>query len=315
MNAKQLLKQIETNRGLITTNSEHAYEHLQLLKNNYAHLINEEIELNIELSNSLVELHFNSNYQAAIDNSMAALERFKNSIFNKVVSIHLKTIGFCYAHTGEFDLAERYLLEAMSALSANDADYISDKGHILFLLAMNLEFKEGSEDQALNYLIEAIELMDDKEYALKRANCLMGMGNIYNNKNDIPEALRCYRQAAEVFEDGYSLANMASVYSNIGNCYIKIQEFEQAEQYHLKSLDLRLKFSSPAEICISYFNLGVFYKAVNNFAKSDDYLHRAQKISEELGTKPFNNQINEELDDLARKRKGYKSLTEVKIHG
>ncbi len=300
MNARQLLDLLRINRQLIVQRNEQAQEHLQMLKKDYAPVLNDETSLGIELSNSLIELYFNSNYISAIDNSVAAVDKYKDTKCRHAIARHFKIIGHCYAHLGDFDLAEMYLLDALDNVAETDEDYIDDKTGILHTLAMSHEFKDDKSTKPIEYLNQAIELLNDEKYAITKANCLMGLGNIYNNIDSMDEALKNYRLAADTFERRYALLNMASAYSNIGSCYIKLEDFDEAEKYLQKSLDLRIKFGSPDELSISYFNLAILFKARKQFVLAEDYLFKAQTIVDELGNRPFLAQVNEEIDDLAR---------------
>lgn len=298
MDAGQLVKQIRDNREMLVSNNHLAVEHFQLLKRNYTHLMNEEVALNFELSEALWAFQAHSDYKKAIDISLAVLDKYPDSAFKNLIAMHMRNIGQSYAHLGDFVLAEMYLIEAMDNLEVNDHRYKSNKALILNNLAMTCEFKATDHERAIDYLNQALALLEGDEDKVKRANCLMGLGNIYNTMNNIPVALDNYRRAAEVFEENYLLANMGSAYSNIGNCYLKMQELEQAEGYHQKAFDLRMKLGSPYPISVSFFNLGMVYKTQNKLAQARDFLNKACKMVEELGDKPFALQINKEIDDL-----------------
>lgn len=303
MNTEQLLQQISTNRDLIASNNEQALEHLQMLKKNYIHLANEEVHLSIELNFSLAELHFKSNYEAAIENSLSVIDKFRDSGHNILLARHLKTIGHCFAHIGEFDLAEKNLLEALSIITPAESDYAATRSDILHTLAMTEDIKDESPEKAIAYLTEAIDLLNDERYAIMRANCFMGLGNIYNNAEKIEDALKNYRAAVDTFEQQYMLRNMASAYSNIGNCYTKLKEYDKAEEYQLRALDLRMKSGSPDDISISYFNLACIYRGKNDFAKTEESLEKSKVILEQIGNVPFLKLINEMSDDLERTKK------------
>lgn len=300
MNATQLLQQIKTNRALIARNNKHAYEHLQMLKNDYAHIANHEVLLSLALSDSLAELHFNSNYSAAIENSVAAVDKFKDCGYDDLVALHLKTIGHCFVHLGEFDLAEQNLFEAMRVVTPANEDYLPIKADILHTLAMNEDVKDEGYEKGIQYLTEAIGLLKGTEHELMLANCQMGLGNMHNSAQNAEEALINYLVAAETFEHHYALRSMASVYSNIGNCYTVLKDFDLAEKYLEKSLDLRMQFGSPDDISISYFNLAIVYKDKNLLDKSSEFLNKSKVILEQIGNKPFIKMVNDMLDDLDR---------------
>lgn len=304
MTPEQLLKQIKINRDLIISHNQHAYEHLQMLKGDYPHLASEEITLSIELNNTLAEIHYHSNYKAAIQNSHKVVTRYADTRHSSLIALHYRTLGFCYSNTGEFELAERNLLKALDCLDASLPEYVINRSDILHTLAMNHEMMEEGSQRSIDYLLNAMEGLDGEAHAIKRANCLMGIGNVYNNMNNVAKALGYYLQAAETFEQKFVLANMASAYSNIGNCYIKMNEPDKAERYLEKSLELRLKFASPDDISISYYNLAIVYKVRNQLDKSREYLLKARQILEQIGNKPYITEVNERLAELDRLASG-----------
>lgn len=303
MNAPQLLTQLRTNRDLISRNNQQAYEDLQMLKKEYAHLADDAVTLSFALNHSMAEVHFKSNYSGAIENSLAAVDKFNNCAHHELLALHLKTIGYCFAYLGEFNLAENNLLEALTLVTPNQADYAAIRSEILHTLAMNEDIKEEGNDKAIQYLTEAISLLVEEKHAAMRANCLMGLGNLYNNVENIEEALKNYLAAADTFEQQYMLRNMAAVYSNIGNCHIKLKNFDKAEEYQLRSLELRMKSGSPDDISISYYNLACVYKDKSEFNKAEEYLEKSKTILEQIGNVPFLKSVNQMIDDLELAKK------------
>lgn len=300
MNAEQLLKQVIINRGLIVRKSEDAHEHLQTLEQEYAHLINEEIALAIALNHSLVHLIFKGSYKAAIDNSLAVLDKHFNTAYKNALSFHLKMVGVCYAHLGNFDLSERYLLDAVDTVDADANPCKVTKSDIFHSLAMAQDFKDPNSIKIPHYLKLAVELLGENGEDDRMANCIMGLGNYYNNIGKPNEALEQFKKAAEAYEKNYRLNNMAGCYSNMGSCYLKLKDIVSAETYLNKALELRLKSGSPNDLAISYFNMGVLCFEKADYAQAEEYFNKVLLIAEETGNKPFIVMANDKLDELAR---------------
>lgn len=303
MNKEQLLKQLRTNHELIGRNNEHAYDHLLMLKSDYAHLADEEIELYIELNTSLAMKYFRADYEGALDNSLAAIGRFEQTAYRYLLAQHQRLAGHVYAERAEYELAEKYLFMALDNTHAGDPDYESVRALILHTLAMVHEYKCDGPEKPIAYLTEAIALLSDEIHGARRATCMMGLGNIYNEAEQIEEALKYYLQAAEVYEDRFLLADMAAAYSNIGNCYTKLVDFDRAEKYLNKSLELRLKAGSPSAISISYYNLGVLYKERGELEKASDLFLQTKEQAERSGNRQFLEMIEDEIADLQKKYK------------
>ncbi|MFM2306646.1 MAG: hypothetical protein RLZZ367_1315 [Bacteroidota bacterium] len=306
MDSDDIVRKIKLNREQIVRNNEAAIQAFWLLKNECENIVDEEIKLNITLSEALYLFQAKSDYRKSIDISQEVLERYPGSIYKNVVAMLLRNIGQCYAYLGEYDLAERFLQEAIDNLDKTDAMFNANKALILNSMAMTCEFKGADYEKAINYLNEAMMLLSGDNDAVKRANCLMGLGNLYNTLNNVPKALDKYLQAAEIFEATQELGNIAATYSNIANCYLKMNEFELCESNHNKALDIRMRLGAPYPLGISYFNLGTFYKITGDYEQAYHFLHTALALVKEVNNAPFIAEIIEELDavdQLAKNRR------------
>lgn len=290
------------NRGLIIRKNDDAFSHLETLENDYLRLMDDQIALEIALNHSLVHLVHHANYSRAIDNSLAAIDRFSNTKYKNALALHLKMVGVCYSNIGDFDLGERYLLEALDTINADENPRAAAKSDIYHSLAMSYDFKDPSSSKIALYLNKAIELLDPESDAERIANCVMGLGNYYNNIHKNEESLAQYKIALEVFERLYRLGSMANCYSNLGSVYVKLNELEQGEYYLNKALELRLKFGSPDELAISYFNIAMLYKQRMQIDLCEENLLKTLQILEPAGNKPFIQRVNDRLDELNRMR-------------
>lgn len=307
MDSAVIIKQIKANREQIVRNNEAAVQAFWVLKSEYENTTNEEIKLNIALSEALYLFQAKSDYRKSIDVSQEVLQQYPGSQYKNVVAMHLRSIGQCYAYMGEFNLAERFLQEAIENLDKKHPYYNSNRALILNSMAMTCEFKGADYEKAIDYLNEAMMLLSGDNDAVKRANCLMGLGNLYNTLNNVPKALDKYLQAAEIFEEARELGNIAATYSNIANCYLKMNEFELCESYHNKALDIRMRLGAPYPLGISYYNLGAYYKVAGDYEQAYHFLHTALVLVKEVNNQPFIDEITTELeavDQLAKKNRG-----------
>lgn len=301
MNKEQLLKQLRTNHELIGRNNEHAYDHLMMLKSDYAHLVDEEVELFMELNTSLAMKYFRADYAGALNNSLALISRYGQTAYRYLLAQHQRLAGHVYVERAEYELAEQYLFMALENVHTNEPDYESLRAMILHTLAMMHEYKGDGPEKPIAYLTEAIAVLSDEMHGVRRATCMMGLGNIHNEAGQVEEALKYYHQAAEMYEHRYLLADMAAAYSNIGNCYTKLLDFDRAENYLNKSLELRLKAGSPSGISISYYNLGILYKEQGELEKAGELFLKTRQQAERAGNKQFLEMIDEEFADLQKK--------------
>ncbi len=299
MNDEQFIKQISINRDLIVRRNETAYEHMETLVNSYAHLIEGKAEIMLEMNKALLKLYFDTDYAGAIDISLNAVEKFKNSPHKAQVAFHMKMIAHCHLHLGEYDIAMRYLEEAIKTLPTDDKDYIPNKVDMLYALAQAEEHKDVRSEKMAEHLQQALQLLSGED-DIRRANCLMGLGNYYNNIEQPEQALKHFHEAVTTFEKEYLIQHLSNTYSNMGICYLQLQDFAETQNYMQKALDLRLKAGSPDMLAISYSNFGMLYKATEEYDKAEESLMLSQKIAEEIGFKQLIDKNNLLLNEIGR---------------
>ncbi len=300
MTNTQLIKLLGTNRELIQRNNAHAIEHLQMLKSDYGHITDGEVGLQMELNNSLVEIHFNSDYRKAISNSLKAIDKYSHCEHKNLIARHYWLIGHSYANNGEYGRADEYLRMCLTTLEAGEG-YVATKCDTLMALAMNEEFRNKGKGSSLHYLLENMKLLENEQQPIRMAACQMGLGNVYINMGKVDEALKNYHLAAETYEQFFDLANMASAYSNLGTCYFNLKEYAECEKFLQKSLDLRLKFGSPDHVAISQFNLGVVYKATERFEDAYDLLLKSKETFTRTGNQHYLDGVEEILQEITLK--------------
>ncbi len=288
MNTERILKMLYSNRELIQRNTREAIEDLHTLKRDYAAVTDEEVLLNFEFNSSLCEMVFHSAHQKSIEISLKALAQYPDTPHHTILSWHYWLIGHNHAILGNHSEATGYLEKAI-ALNENDDSTVakiiqSDSYHTL---AMNNELGELGSEKSMEYLQKGLAILPEKKGDVRRANLLMGMGNICLNTNKLTEALEYYHEAAITYEHHYDLPNMAGAYSNIGTCYIKLQDLAQAENYLQKSLDLRLRFGSPEHISISYYNLAIVYRDKGDYTTARELLIKSREILKRSGSVPY----------------------------
>ena len=299
MNDEQFLKQVSINRELIVRRNETAYEHMETLVNSYAHLIQGKAEIMLEMNKALFKLYFDTDFAGAIDISLNAVEKFKDSPHRNQLAFHMKMIAHCHLHLGEYDIAMRYLEEAITTLPTDDKDYIPNKVDMLYALAQAEEHKDVRSEKMAEHLQQALQLLSGED-DIRRANCLMGLGNYYNNIEQPEQALKHFHEAVTTYEKEYLIQHLSNTYSNMGICYLQLQDLFGANNYMQKALELRLKAGSPDMLAISYSNFGMLYKATEEYDKAEESLMLSQKIAEEIGFKQLIDKNNLLLNEIGR---------------
>ncbi len=276
---------IGSNRELIQRNTAAALEDLHQLKLEYGQMENEEVLLNLELNQSMAEISFYSRYDKASANSLAVIERFKDTAHKNALARHYWLVGQCYAFNGEHDKAYNSLTQSLNLATDGLPDFIELKADVLIALAINTEVQHEGSEESIQYLQNCLQLVSAPQHFIRKANALMGIGNVLVNMLKAEESLQYFHEAAETFEQHYDLGNMASAYSNMGTSYVILKNWEKAEEYLSRSLELRKKFGTPAHLSISYYNLGIVYKEQGKLHQAYEVLNKSREILLTCSTK------------------------------
>lgn len=270
---------IGSNRELIQRNTIDAVEDLRQLKQEYGHINNDEVQLNLELNQAMSEISFHSRYDRAASHCLTVVEKFKDTAHKNALARHYWLLGQCYTFSGQYEKANKALNYSLELANKNQADGTLLQADVLHILAINSEMQNEGSEESLNYLQQCLQLITDPGHVIRKANALMGIGNVLVNMRRAEEALPYFTEAAETYEQHYDLPNMAAVYSNMGTSYLLLNNWGKAEEFLLKSLDLRKKFGTPADLSISYYNLGIVYRDQGKLKEAYAALNKSREIS------------------------------------
>ena len=142
--------------------------------------------------------------------------------------------------------------------------------------------EEGNQDQAINYLIDALRWNSKNGYAL------LMMGNILSKfKNDLPTAMKYYDQALTANPNDYITMN------NIGENLMQQGKYEEAKKYFHQSLAINNSFPN------AQFALGIIAEMENDLLNAFEYTILALKNTSEQA--PFYQKIVKQAFEIAQK--------------
>lgn len=281
MDPKQILDMITANRRYIRLKSNIALQNLAMLHKSFDGIADEECRLALALNDSFVEVIFSADYTAAIDISLRTLELYKDSACIELIAEHETLVGRCYTFLTEYDTALEHLqrAEEMTFGLLPDSEEVRGlRADILHNLAMNNHHADRGDAKTIEYLNQALEILEGTDFLNRKGVCLMGLGNVSMVADQMEEALVYHTKAKVLFEEIENHNNLSTVYSNIGICYTHLGQFDSAEEYITRALDMRTRLGSYWEIANSYFTLATLYikkgdldSAYSNMLISRDY--------------------------------------------
>lgn len=164
-------------------------------------------------------------------------------------------------------------------------------------LAYNQKNYESAERKFLEFLSSHKE--NRTELDSLEANCLLWLGQTYNNLHKYRQAIDKFWKAEEIYEkicDNASTKKCISCYNNIGLSYSKLAEleteisdrdslYEKSIGFYEQALELCRLEGNKEEQATSYFNIGVALCNMEEYEEAlNFYFNKSEKIFIEVGS-------------------------------
>ncbi|HMT94593.1 tetratricopeptide repeat protein [uncultured Thiothrix sp.] len=118
--------------------------------------------------------------------------------------------------------------------------------------------------EAEDYYRKALIIFTQLNDRSSEANCLAGLGNVYDASNLTKQAIGFYRESAHVSKNIGDKRHECIVRGNLGNALIKLRCYEDARKELIRAIDCGQYFDSEAELWRVWGNLYMLEKAENN---------------------------------------------------
>ena len=145
-----------------------------------------------------------------------------------------------------------------------------------------LKLRQGSFDDAQNYLLIALRIRKELKNKIDIALSEKNMGNLYLNRGELDKALTKYQQSLALYKElGYQ-QDIALVLNNIGEIFKLEGNYEEAIQNYRKSNKILTKIGNRLHIIGNLYNL-ISVSILNNdlnggekyFQSMEEYAHQS----------------------------------------
>jgi len=212
------------------------------------------------------------------------------SFLDSNYSFYQQELGKLYYYIGEFNLAEKAIIESINfdkdLLGERSDDYISGLSVLSELYReMGLYEKSLSISKQLSLLYSQIEITDSTGYAyfLNNAGALyLSIGNLSNAEIYFDSAkIICNNLFSENHPD------VAPLLNNLGHFYKEKGQYAKAEKSYLKMMEIDKRHFGDHHVIIAQdlSNLGVLNSTIGNFALAEKQLNLAKNIYEDNNDK------------------------------
>lgn len=142
-----------------------------------------------------------------------------------------------------------------------------------------------SPDSVEYYAKLGYELAEDIDYKVGKARCLNSIGVNHWILGDLTQALDCLMEALEIYENYKHDKEVSACLNNIGSIYLDMKELPKALLNFEKCIALDLKIGDTINIAQKYNNIGLVYYKKNEFENALIYFYKALKIAEKYDEK------------------------------
>ncbi len=271
-----------------------ASSQLYAIINSIAHAYNRLVTINVP----------RSNYELALRQAETGL-RYSERIGNDLRTAHLiSNIGIIYTNLGLLDKALEFSAQAQHR-------YENLENHqqvaLVTLRTANILRQLGSYDKALEYLTIALATLQEIGDKADIGHVLVSLGVLDGTRGNYPEALEYFSRALAIYQE---LGNQSAIAQGIGNSgwiYRHLGIYDKALECFHRALAMHSELGEKSSISSALGNIGELY-AIREFEgydvhKAEEYLLKALRLSEEIGSKTDANEFHQFLSNLYRQQK------------
>lgn len=188
-------------------------------------------------------------------------------------------IGAAYYPT-DIEKSKEYINKSLKINSE-----IGDKQELFInynnLAAINV--KLNAFDEALDYALQALQMVDKEEYSDMYHSMQCNIGSLYLQKGEIYLAISYINNAKDFFEKSHNYSELVTIYTLLIEAYEKSGIYSEAAKcVSTIENDLLHKISNSEVESKAHITLSDFYKRSNNYVKAYDHLKEATALKDSL---------------------------------
>ncbi|MFX1252496.1 MAG: tetratricopeptide repeat protein [Promethearchaeota archaeon] len=141
----------------------------------------------------------------------------------------------------------------------------------------------GKPQQALEHFQKSFDIYEDLDNDMGRASQLGNMGIIYLDTGEPQKSLECHQKSLEINERLGNLIGMANALGNMGMTYREVGKPQQALECHQKSLEINERLGNLIGMANALGNMGYIYREVGKLQQALENHQKSFEIHERLG--------------------------------
>ena len=262
----------------------------------------------IDAAIKLVESYQLKNFDSTIIEGDKALRLARKNTDSIGVAQLKRHIGVANYFSGKYDVAAKYLQEAIAILE-KDKKNRSKLAPVYNDLA-KLYRKTRDLDKALENYSNANAIYRSLNDTAGIAMILNESGVVYEYKYDYKEAVNRYTMSMHLAEKAGDSLSVSYSLSNIAGVYVIEKKYDLAEKNLLRCLRIREILKDSFAMALAYSDLGVAMNGKGDYKKAIDYLTLSNRLAEKMRYPELQSNNYNELSAVSQKQGDFQKAFE-----
>ncbi|MCI5055861.1 MAG: tetratricopeptide repeat protein [Flavobacteriales bacterium] len=216
--------------------------------------------------------------------------------------------GVAYGHRtlGSIELIQGHYKEAKE-IYVEGLEFAESRNRILInnmIAACDIQFKDF--DNALQYLLESLELLESVEDSAISANTYFYLAMVYEYQNKAEKAIDYYEKTLAIKKGLKDQKGIANSLLNLGNCYKEVGNYDKALESNIEAKNIYEELKLTNKVATAMTNMAGLYSDQGNETKAKQYLHQVLELVNKDESKSLYSSILHSLANSYYKTKNYK---------
>ena len=256
----------------------------------------------------LVESYQLKNFDSTIIEGDKALRLARKNTDSIGVAQLKRHIGVANYFSGKYDVAAKYLQEAIAILEKDNKN--RSKLAPVYNDLAKLYRKTRDLDKALENYSNANAIYRSLNDTAGIAMILNESGVVYEYKYDYKEAVNRYTMSMHLAEKAGDSLSVSYSLSNIAGVYVIEKKYDLAEKNLLRCLRIREILKDSFSMALAYSDLGVAMNAKGDYKKAIDYLTMSNRLAEKMRYPELQSNNYNELSAVSQKQGDFQKAFE-----
>lgn len=256
----------------------------------------------------LVESYQLKNFDSTIIEGDKALRLARKNTDSIGVAQLKRHIGVANYFSGKYDVAAKYLQEAIAILEKDNKN--RSKLAPVYNDLAKLYRKIRDLDKALENYSNANAIYRSLNDTAGIAMILNESGVVYEYKYDYKEAVNRYTMSMHLAEKAGDSLSVSYSLSNIAGVYVIEKKYDLAEKNLLRCLRIREILKDSFSMALAYSDLGVAMNAKGDYKKAIDYLTMSNRLAEKMRYPELQSNNYNELSAVSQKQGDFQKAFE-----